>query len=335
MCVGHVVLAHQRKLVDASIGVDEGHTIGIDLEARARLAGVVHHDEVELLRAPASSARGQARRRFPARSRRPPCPGGRAARVSRRISGAASRASSGTRSRFLILPGATAAGRKSAGAAAMISTSDVAISRGDARRASRPTVSTWSTRAPTGGGSASGPATSTTSAPRRHAAAATATPMRPLLRLEMNRTGSMASRVGPADTRTRLPVRTPAGFEQARGVSDDRFGLGHATGPGAFTHGEFADVRVEHQVPEVAQVRDVAPGLSVRPHAVVHRRHEEHRGRRGEQAGGEQVVRATGRGARQEIGGARRDEHQVAARASGCGRARGLDRAIRCAPGGR
>src|SRR3546814_9039502 len=54
--------------------------------------------------------------------------------------------------------------------------------------------------------SVTGPATSTTSAPRRAAAAATAKPILPLLRLPMKRTGSMSSKVGPALTTMRRPA---------------------------------------------------------------------------------------------------------------------------------
>ena len=46
---------------------------------------------------------------------------------------------------------------------------------------------------PAGVGRLTGPATSTTSAPRRAAASAIANPILPLLRLPMKRTGSMSS----------------------------------------------------------------------------------------------------------------------------------------------
>ena len=63
-------------------------------------------------------------------------------------------------------------------------------------------------------GNCTGPATRTTSAPRRAAAAAIAKPILPLLRLPTNRTGSMSSYVGPALTTIRTPrnagVKQPA-----------------------------------------------------------------------------------------------------------------------------
>ena len=61
-------------------------------------------------------------------------------------------------------------------------------------------------RTPAGVGRATGPATSVTCAPIARAAAATAKPIFPELRLPMNRTGSMSSNVGPALTSTRLPA---------------------------------------------------------------------------------------------------------------------------------
>jgi hypothetical protein len=45
-----------------------------------------------------------------------------------------------------------------------------------------------------------------TSAPRRRASSASATPIRPEARLPRKRTASRGSRVPPAETRTRLPA---------------------------------------------------------------------------------------------------------------------------------
>ena len=58
---------------------------------------------------------------------------------------------------------------------------------------------------PRGVGRCTGPATSVTSAPASRAARAMAKPILPLLWLVMPRTGSMASKVGPAVTTTRWP----------------------------------------------------------------------------------------------------------------------------------
>ena len=93
---------------------------------------------------------------------------------------------------------------KSAGAAAMRSTSASPISASTASRISD-VRSTRTRRAPGGGASDTGPLTRTTSAPRRAASRARAYPIFPELRFERNRTGSTGSRVGPAVTRTRRP----------------------------------------------------------------------------------------------------------------------------------
>ena len=62
---------------------------------------------------------------------------------------------------------------------------------------------------PGGVGSAVGPLTSDTRAPSRAAAAATAYPIFPVLWLVRKRTGSRASRVGPAVTSTSTPASAP------------------------------------------------------------------------------------------------------------------------------
>ena len=69
-----------------------------------------------------------------------------------------------------------------------------------------PRTSTRRTRG--GDASSTGPATSTTSAPRAAARAAMAKPILPVERLPRKRTGSRSSTVGPAVTRTRLPTRS-------------------------------------------------------------------------------------------------------------------------------
>ena len=70
-------------------------------------------------------------------------------------------------------------------------------------------VTTRTVRTPAGGASAVGPLTSATWAPRRAAARARAYPIFPDDRLERKRTGSNGSRLGPAVTTTRSPVRSP------------------------------------------------------------------------------------------------------------------------------
>ena len=72
-------------------------------------------------------------------------------------------------------------------------------------------LSTSTRRTPGGVAQVQGPAISVTSAPASRAAAASAKPIFPELRLLMKRTGSMRSRVGPAVSSTRLPASGPVG----------------------------------------------------------------------------------------------------------------------------
>ena len=69
--------------------------------------------------------------------------------------------------------------------------------------------STATTSTPSGSGSATLAATTVTRAPRARAVPARAYPCRPDERLPMNRTGSMGSRVPPAETTTWRPARSP------------------------------------------------------------------------------------------------------------------------------
>ena len=153
--------------------------------------------------------------------------------------------------------------------------------------------------------------------------AAIATPILPLLWFEMKRTGSIASRVGPAVTTTRRPASATARLEQPTDMSEDGFWFWHAPRTAALARGQRAVSRARARVAELAEVRDVALRLRVRPHVVVHRRHEQHRATGGEQRGREQVVRLARRGARQKVRRRRRDDDRRRRRARArCGRAR-------------
>ena len=72
-------------------------------------------------------------------------------------------------------------------------------------------VSTRTTSTPNGAASAPGPVTSVTSAPRSHAARASACPIFPEERFPTKRTASSGSRVGPEVTSTLAPERVPQG----------------------------------------------------------------------------------------------------------------------------
>ncbi len=76
-------------------------------------------------------------------------------------------------------------------------------------------------------------------------------------------------------------------------MREDRLRFRHPSRAGSFANGKLPNIRVEHVVPELAQVRDVSLRLAVRPHPVVHRGYEQHRRCRGQQAGAEQVARAS------------------------------------------
>src|SRR5699024_12306864 len=68
-----------------------------------------------------------------------------------------------------------------------------------------------------GGGTVTAPWMTVTSAPRSRAAAAIAKPILQELGLEINRTGSRCSRVGPADTHTFFPRSEERRVGQERG----------------------------------------------------------------------------------------------------------------------
>jgi hypothetical protein len=103
---------------------------------------------------------------------------------------------------FLIFVALTLAGVESATAAHITAPSIPGQSDTHSRYIS--SAETTSTRRTPGGVSkATGPLTSTTSAPRAASCAATAYPILPVEWLEMNLTGSIASTVGPAVTKYR------------------------------------------------------------------------------------------------------------------------------------
>ena len=127
------------------------------------------------------------------------------------------------------------------------------------------------------------------------------------------RTGSRGSRVPPgADHHVaagevrlgRAPGQHPAAdLEDLRGVGQPAL-----AGVGA---GEAADGGLDDDGAAAAQGGDVLLGGGVLPHLGVHRGGEHHRAARGEQGVGEQVVGEAVGGLGQQVGGGRRDDHQV------------------------
>ena len=173
------------------------------------------------------------------------------------------------------------------------------------------------TLTPAGSGSATLAATTITSAPRAAAVRASAYPCVPVDQLPMNRTGSISSRVPPADTTTRRPARSAgqvragrAAGEQARRGGEDRVRLGEPPRP-AVPAGQAADRGVEDDGATTAQQGHVGLGRGVLPHLGVHGRRVQHRAPGGEQRGGQQVPGHPGRGPGHQVGGSGRDHHEV------------------------
>ena len=86
-------------------------------------------------------------------------------------------------------------------------------------------------------------------------------------------------------------------------MREDRFRLGHPSGSASLASGEHSLFRLEDAIAEdVAQVPNVFGGLTMRPHCIVHRRHDEDGRLRREQHGGQQITGLSRRGAGDEIG---------------------------------
>jgi hypothetical protein len=94
-------------------------------------------------------------------------------------------------------------------------------------------------------------------------------------------------------------------------VGKYRLGLRHAAGSAPLPGGELTFVRLDDVMAELAQVLHVLLRLPVGPHAVVHRRDEQHRGFGREETRGEQVVREAMRHAREKVRRRRRDDDRV------------------------
>ena len=99
--------------------------------------------------------------------------------------------------------------------------------------------------------------------------------------------------------------------EQALGGGEDRLRLAHAAGPLARPFGERSRLGTDELPATFPQRLDVRLRRGVRPHGVVHRGCAEHRPGAGEQQRREEVVGETHRGAREEVGRGRREDHEV------------------------
>ena len=168
---------------------------------------------------------------------------------------------------------------------------------------------------------------SVTRAPRASAASAIATPMRPVERLPMKRTGSMGSAVPPAVTTICQSARSwVAGWRGRasrwigrpdRGVTDGRYHRRDELGrlrEAALAHGpgrKWTHLRLHDGIAEATQPLDVGARRGVRVHASVHgRRH--HDGSLGREAHrGDDVTRHAVRHGTQPVRRRRRHEHRV------------------------
>ncbi len=98
--------------------------------------------------------------------------------------------------------------------------------------------------------------------------------------------------------------------EQAGGVLDEGLGLEHA--PRAELAARLIALgRPPHVAAVAAQLLDVAARGGRFPHAVVHRRRQGDRRRRGEAGRGQQIVGEPGRETREEVGARRRDQEEI------------------------
>jgi hypothetical protein len=78
-----------------------------------------------------------------------------------------------------------------------------------------------------------------------------------------------------------------------------------------FPDREFTDVWFEHVIAELTKVNNVPLCLWVCPHAIVHRRHDQHGRLRGEETRSEQITRLSAGCSRHEIGRRGRDQDEL------------------------
>ena len=151
--------------------------------------------------------------------------------------------------------------------------------------------------------------TRVTLAPRLAASSATAWPCLPEDRLPMKRTGSIGSRVPPAVTTTRSPVRSCScsAVRSPSMAATIVLGLGQAAGADVAA-GQAAGLGLDDVHATGAQQAQVVLHRRVLPHLGVHGRAHEHRRPGGEQHVGEQVV-ADPAGVEAEHAGGGRGHH--------------------------
>ena len=341
-------LLWQRQVRPRSVGGQDRHAVGVGPEARAGLGHVVRDEQVdalapELVGGPLERARlggepDQDRDRLAAARawRRRRCRGrGRSGRPRRAGPGWTPARGSGRRvARELGLGRGdrpevghgrghdqrVEAGGRPAGPW---------VRRRSAARRSAVELDPDDRRPPAAASTSTLAATTVTRAPRSSAASAMAAPIRPVERLPMKRTGSIASRVPPAVTTTWRPARSASRAGPTRG--------GRAAGSGART-GRSAtaattastiapssasrptpswpdasgpDAGLDDRVAERPQPRDVGDGGRMAPHVAVHGRCDHDRRRRRQARRGHDVAGQAARHRPEPVRGGRRDDDHV------------------------
>ena len=215
---------------------------------------------------------------------------------------------------FLILAAATCAGRKSATAAAITSTSasgaclDTA-SRELLRRADVHDVDTGRVDQPGGVSGDQGDLGAALGGDPRHRVALLA---RAAVADEADRVDRLAGATGGHQHLAAGQVvgQRVVALQQQLGQRGDLLGLGQPAGP-AVGAGEPPGRGFQHHSAAAAQRGHVVDGGRVQPHLGVHRRREQHRTSGGEQGRGQQIVGAAVHRPGQQVGGGRRHHDQV------------------------
>ena len=319
--VGHHVLAGLGHRALAAVGAEERDGVGGDGEAPG-LAHLVEHQQVAALAgqlgAPVLQDASRSRRR--SRRRSPRAAGSHPVRSRDQLGedvGVALSTTTGSRagsSDFLILVPARVAGRKSATAAAITTTSaPAARSRTAAAQLRAPSPTRHDLDVPRARGPRRARRPASPRAPRAAAAAASATPCRPEERLPRKRTGSSGSRVPPAETTTRRPARSrprapePSSRRQAAAMSA---GSGMRPGPvsAPVRRPEAGSSTVTPRERSRATLACTAGFSHI---SVCMAGHQQHRAGRREQDVGQQVVGEAVRGAGQQVRGGGGDDDEV------------------------
>ena len=281
------VLVHVRSGSSAPSALEDHRVVRVRPEPGPLAADLVHDDQVQVLRVRAcarpAASRSDVSAANPTRTRPPGARRARAGcRASARAGAPACRTPSSACLRRRPSDGSRRRRRPSR--------------RRPRRRAADTTaprissaVSTCTASPPGGAGTVSGPRIRRTSAPRDDASAATATPILPVERFPMNRTGSIGSCVGPAVTSIRTPSRScrrATARSTARKMSSGSARRPRPSSPAA----SGPDDRTDEHGASLGERRDVRGRRGMLPHAGVHRGRQDQRAGRLEQGRREQVV---------------------------------------------